>query len=321
MPTTMTDRAATRPVSAGLPSRRGRQRACRRSSVPGGKARSAYLYLLPGLLLVGLFVVIPLAHTIWISFFRWDGLTAARWTGLANYQQVFTNPLLRSAFGHSLVLIVFYSLLPICVALGLTALLGRRPVRFMTAYRAVLFFPQAVALVVSGIAWQWMYEQSGVVNQVLRFFGASAQTAWLGSFTWALPAIGLIGTWLVSGLCLVLFLAGVQKINPEYYEAAQIDGASEWKIFRHITLPGLRAEIAVALTLTIVAALKSFDLVYVLTNGYGGPGNTPMVPGLAIYELAFNDQQVGLAASLGVVLAGLIFAVVAVVSRLSREPE
>jgi raffinose/stachyose/melibiose transport system permease protein len=191
----------------------------------------------------------------------------------------------------------------------------------MAGYRAVLFFPQAVALVVSGIAWQWMYAQNGVVNQLLHFFRIHAETAWLGSFTWALPAIGLIGTWLMSGLCLVLFLAGVQKIDPDYYDAAQIDGAREWQLFRYITLPGLRAELAVSFTLTVVTALKSFDLVYVLTGGYGGPGNSTNVPGLAIYERAFDNFQVGSAASLAVVLAALIFLVTAAIGRLIRSAE
>jgi raffinose/stachyose/melibiose transport system permease protein len=117
----------------------------------------------------------------------------------------------------------------------------------------------------------------------------------------------------------VLFLAGVQKIDPQLYDAARVDGANAWQEFRYVTLPGLRGEIAVALTLTIVAALRSFDLVYVLTRG--GPGTATSVPGLEIFERAFTRGQVGSAASLAVVLTILIFAVTAVITRLAKEPE
>jgi raffinose/stachyose/melibiose transport system permease protein len=284
-------------------------------------SKTAYLYLAPGLVLVVVFVLLPLVRTVWISFEQWDFPLPAHWTGIANYKQLLDNPELRSLFEHSFELVVFYSALPIGLALLITALLGRRKVRFMTTYRAVLFFPQAVSLVASAIAWQWMYAQNGPVNQVLHFFHFHSETAWLGSLNWALPAIGLIGSWLECGFCLVLFLAGVQKIDLDYYDAAQVDGAKEHQIFWHITLPELRAEIGVALIVTVIAALKSFDLVYVLTDGFGGPGTSTNVPGLAIYQQAFNTFNEGAAASLAVVLAVLVSLVTVAIARFTRSPE
>jgi raffinose/stachyose/melibiose transport system permease protein len=279
----------------------------------------AYLYLAPALILISLFVLFPLLHTVYLSFFRWDGVTVGTWVGMRNYQQIVDDPQLRALFAHSLVLVLFYAVLPIMFALLITALFARRTIRGMTFYRAVLFVPQAVSLVVVAVAWQWVYAASGVANQFLGFLGLNRHIAWLGDFNWALPAIGLIGSWLLTGLCLVLFLSGVQKIDAELYEAARMDGASAWHEFRHVTLPGLRAELSVAVTLTVVAALKSFDLVYVLTKG--GPGTSTSVPGLEIFERAFIRQQVGSAASLGVVLTLLILSVTILIDRLSKDPQ
>jgi raffinose/stachyose/melibiose transport system permease protein len=285
---------------------------------PGEPRRIAYLYLLPGLLLTSLFVLLPLLHTVWLSLFEWDGATVGRWVGFDNYTKILSDSQLRGLFGHSVVLVVFYSVIPICLGLLTTALLTRRPVRGMTAYRALLFVPQSVSLVVIAVAWQWMYAPNGIVNQSLGVVGVDTHTAWLGEFGWALPAIGVIGSWLLTGLCMVLFVAGVQKIDPELYAAARMDGASPVDEFRHITLPGLRAEISVAVTLTVVAALRSFDLVYVLTKG--GPGSSTSVPGLEIFERAFSRGQVGSASSLAVILTVLIFTVTMLIARLSKEP-
>jgi raffinose/stachyose/melibiose transport system permease protein len=295
------------------------RRVASRGHPPGEPHRVAFLYLAPGLTLISVFVLLPLAHTVWLSFFEWDGATIGRWIGLENYRQILTDPAFRALFTHSLVLVVFYSAVPICLGLLVTALLTRRPVRGMTVYRSLLFVPQAVSLVVIAVAWQWVYSPDGLANQFLGLVGLNHHTAWLGEFNWALPAVGLIGSWLLTGLCMVLFLSGVQKIDNDLYDAARVDGAKAWEEFRFITLPGLRAEISVAVTLTVVAALRSFDLVYVLTKG--GPGTSTSVPGLEIFERAFTRGQVGSASSLAVVLTVLIFAVTLLITHLSKDPE
>ncbi|HMM96681.1 sugar ABC transporter permease, partial [Phycicoccus sp.] len=155
---------------------------------------------------------------------------------------------------------------------------------------------------------------------ILRAVGLGGVTqAWLGSFTLALPAVGLIGSWALTGLCLVLFLSGMQKIDGTLYEAARLDGAGAVREFFAVTLPALRGEVAVALTITVVAALASFDIVFVTTNG--SPGDTTTVPGLLVYRLAFTNGQVGLASALAVTLTVLIVGAVGVIQRLMREPE
>lgn len=292
----------------------------RSSGRPPGEPRAiAFLYLAPGLVLVLLFVILPLLHTVYLSFFRWNGVTLATPAGLANYAAIFTTPELLALFLHSAVLVIFYAVLPIAFGLLITALFARRTLRGITVYRSILFVPQAVSLVVVAIAWQWIYAETGLANRFLGFLGLDHGIAWLGDFGWALPAVGLVGSWLLTGLCMVLFLAGVQKIDPALYEAARLDGANSWHEFRYVTLPGLRAELSVAMTLTVVAALRSFDLIYLMTKG--GPGTATSVPGYVIFSDAFQRGQVGAAASLAVVLTVLIMVVTTLINRFSKDPE
>jgi raffinose/stachyose/melibiose transport system permease protein len=283
-----------------------------------GRQRIAYLYILPGFLVYLAFVLVPLAHTVELSFFEWDGISVGTWVGLDNYRRLFADGTVLSSFAHAGVFLLFTSALPVMLGLVLAAALSRHRLRGLAVFRTLLFLPQVIAMVVVGVAWRWMYTDDGVVNQLLDAVGLGSVTrAWLGDFTWALPAVGLVGTWVMYGLCMVLFLAGVQKIDTSLYEVARIDGAGPIREFRHVTLPGLRQEIVVALTITTIAALRNFDLVYVTTNG--GPGNATTVPAVEIYRLGFREGDVGLACAVAVVLTLLIFTVVFAITRLARE--
>ena len=143
--------------------------------------------------------------------------------------------------------------------------------------------------------------------------------AWLGDFGTALPAVGVIGAWVLLGLCTVLLLAGMSKIDPALYEAAQLDGAGPVREFLAITLPSLRQEIGVCVTVTVIAALSAFDIVYISTRG--GPGDATMVPGLKIYQLAFFNREVGLASALAVVLMVLVLACILPIQWFTRRGE
>ena len=280
--------------------------------------RVAYLYVLPPFAIFAVFVLYPLAQIVRYSFFEWDGLTTPIFVGIANYLDIFARPALRVAFEHSLTFLIFYAVLPITVGLALAGAMGRGRIRGLTAYRTVLFVPQVVSLAATGIAWRWMYGESGPVNQLLQVVGlGSLARAWLGDFGWALVAVGLVGTWVTFGFCMVLFLVGVQRIDHELFDAARVDGAGPVREFFTVTLPGLRREIAVALILTAIAALRSFDLVFVTTGG--GPANATEVVGTAIYRNAFAYGAVGRAAAMSVVLALVILVVVWIVTRVGRE--
>jgi raffinose/stachyose/melibiose transport system permease protein len=266
-------------------------------------------------------VLAPLGHTIWLSLHQWDGLTPATWVGLDNYREIFRDPELRSAFEHSLVLIVFYAVIPVTLGLVLVGALSRARVRGQSAFRTVLFLPQVIPLVVVAVIWRMIYEPvDGPLNRALRAVGLGALAKpWLGDFTWALPAVGLIGTWVMSGLALVLFMAGVQKIPQSLYDAARVDGAGAIREFFAVTLPNLRGEIAVALTLTTIAALRNFDLVYITTQG--GPGNSTSVPSFQVYNRAFQIGEIGSAAAIGFTLACVIFVFAFAITRIADRGE
>ncbi len=293
--------------SAGRGRRAGQETAPRTlgARVRGGRVRG-WLFVAPALTAYAVFVLWPLIQTFKYSLYAWDGIGPARWVGLDNFKSVFTDQELISVLKHAFELILFFSAIPVVLGLVVATVMQRIASRRVSAAaRAVLFLPQVVPLVAAGIAWSWVLSSTGVVNQMLSAVGLGSVTrAWLGDFGTALPAVGVIGAWVLLGLCTVLLLAGMAKIDPTLYEAAQLDGAGPLREFFSITLPGLRQEIGVCITVTVIAALSAFDIVYIATKG--GPGNQTLVPGLEIYLLAFFNREVGLASALAVVLMLLV---------------
>ncbi len=276
---------------------------------PGEKPWTAYLYILPGLLIYGAFVLWPIIATLRYSFYDWDGFSAPTFTGLDNYARLWQDSLFGISLRNNLLFILFYTLFPIVIALFLTSLLTRRQVRGLTFFRAGLFLPYVMSMVVVGVVWRWIYNPVfGPLNQLLRAVGLESWARpWLGDFDFALPAVGVVGTWVQFGFCLVLFIAGVQRIEEVLYDAAKIDGASDLQQLWYITLPGLRGEIAVALVTTLIAALRIFDLVFVTTRG--GPANETMVVALHIYNNAFDLNRAGYAAAIAVILTIIILVI------------
>ena len=295
-------------MSSRRAERAGSRRSAARALPPGARAvrLRGWLFLLPALAAYSLFVLWPLITSIRYSFYSWDGVSAAHWVGLANYRSVFSDPALLGVIGHAFQLIIYFSAIPVTLGLIVAAVMRRVIVgRLGTLARTVLFLPQVVPLVAAGIAWSWVLAQNGALNQILSAVGLGGITrAWLGDFTYALPAVGVIGIWVLLGFCTVLLLVGMSKIDPALYEAAQLDGAGPIREFRDITLPSLRQEIGVCVTVTVIAALSAFDIVYIATSG--GPGDQTMVPGLEVYQLAFFNREVGLASALAVVLMALV---------------
>lgn len=285
---------------------------------PGEPRKIAYLYLLPAFLVYAAFLLYPLGRAVQISLYDWNGNTLAMWAGLDNYVEVVTDPALRSAFGHALVLIFFYAVLPLVVGLGLASILNRARVRGLPFFRTVVFLPQVVAMVVIGVAWRRLYAPDGNINDLLRAVGLDSLTrGWLGDYTAALPAVGFIGTWFEIGLVTVLLLAGMGRIPGELYEAERLDGAGPVREFFAVTLPSVRGEIAVALTLTVIAALRTFDLVYITTRG--GPGQSTSVPSFEVYNRAFQQGRVGSAAAVAVVLTLVIFVISFGITRVAER--
>ncbi|WP_033443553.1 carbohydrate ABC transporter permease [Saccharothrix sp. NRRL B-16314] len=274
-----------------------------------------WVFVLPALAVYSVFVLRPLAATVRYSLYRWDGVGPSTWVGWDNYRAVLTDPDLYGTIGHALVLVVFFTGGPVALGLSAAAVIRRAPRG--RSVRAVLLLPQAVPLAAAGIAWSLLLSSTGAVNRLLDAVGlGGVARAWLGDSSTALAAVGLIGAWALLGLCTTLLLVGAERIDPALYEAARLDGAGPWQEFRGVLLPGVRRELGVCVTVTVIAALASFDVVYVTTQG--GPGNATSVPGLEVFSLAFAQREVGLASALAVVLVALVVAVVAPVLRWTR---
>ena len=298
-------------------------RRVRRGSLALGARRDAlvgWLFALPAIVMYGLFVLQPLLLTIQYSFYRWDGVGPATPVGFANYATVLSDPDLLGTIFNSFRLVVFFSLIPVGLGLVVASVIHRVATGHLgAAARTILFLPQVIPLVAAGIIWGWLLSMPGLVNQIVDAIGLGDLTrAWLGDFDTALPAVGLIGIWVLLGFCIVLLLTGMTKIDRALYESARLDGATWWAELRAITVPSLRNEIGVCLTVTTISALAAFDIVYVTTGG--GPGNSTAVPGIQIYILAFLERQVGLASALAVVLMLLVLLVILPIQRLSRDP-
>lgn len=277
-----------------------------------------YLYLAPALIIFGGFVLYPLARSAQFSLYEWDGLGASTWAGLENYADLATDPILRAAFWHAFVLIGFFALIPLGLGLALAAILTRGRVHGLSAFRTIVFLPQVIAMVVVAVAWRQIYAPNGTLNGALSALGLeSLARSWLGDYTWTLPAVGVVGTWVQLGLVSVLLMAGMAKIPREMYEAARMDGAGPVREFLTMTVPNVRAEMAVALTLTIIAALKTFDLVYLTTSG--GPGTSTTVPSFEVYRRAFQLKDVGSASAVAIVLTVLVFAINLLVTRIGER--
>lgn len=298
-----------------------------RREVPAGSGslearRRGWLALalvVPAAAFYGVFVLRPIALTFQYSFYDWNGVGASTWAGFDNYRALVEDPELSGSILHAFELILYFSVIPVLLGLFTAATIRSFATsRLAAVSRTVLFLPQIIPLVAAGIMWSWQLASGGLVNQVLRLIGLGGVTrAWLGDFDTALPAVGVIGAWVLLGLCMLLLLAGMTKIDPALYEAARIDGAGAFREFLAVTLPGLRQEIGVCVTVTVIAALASFDIIYISTQG--GPGNSTLVPGLEIYYLAFFQREVGTASALAVALMALVLAVVLPLQWFTRE--
>ena len=320
MPSSVADTRSqsTAPNAESPPPQADQGRRAHRARRPA-RAWVGWLFVAPALTMYAIFVLRPILLTFQYSFYRWDGIGASTWVGFANYRKLFTDSVLFDSIINAFKLIIFFSFIPVTLGLAIASTIRRiAATKLAVVARTVLFLPQVIPLVAAGITWSWLLSSTGVINQLLSGIGLHRVTrAWLGDFNTALPAVGVIGAWVLVGLCTLLLLAGMTKIDPALYEAAEIDGAGPLREFISITVPGLRQEIGVCVTVTVIAALASFDIVYISTQG--GPGNATMVPGMEIYYLAFSERQIGMASALAVALMLLVLICVLPIQWLTRD--
>ncbi len=285
-----------------------------------GAAWVPYAYLLPGLLIFTAFVIFPVIAAIVLSLTAWNGISwdTATFIGFDNYLDAFSDDQFWTALRHNLILIPYFVILPAILGLVPAALVHQMKLRGAAIFQAGLFLPYIMPGVLIGVVWRWMLNPIfGPVNSVLKGWGFDPPT-WLADFTWALPSIGFIGAWAAYGFCYVVFVAGIQKIPTDLYDAARLDGANGWQEFRAVTLPGLRREIAVVLSVNLINALRAFDVVKATTDG--GPGNSTTV--LALFMMNNLDaNRAGFAIAIAIFLAVITLVLSLLVLRMFGESD
>jgi raffinose/stachyose/melibiose transport system permease protein len=284
------------------------------------------LYLLPGGLAFLAVIVVPFLMNTGVSFTDWQGVGTPNWIGLDNYVRLAEDSAFWDSFRHSLAMVVAMAVIPTAVGLILAAALfdfvGKHfGPRWAAVLRACFYLPQVLPIAVAGIVWSWILApEGGTVNELLAAVGLdSLQQDWLGDPDIALYSVMAVMVWVQLGFPLVIFMAGLQRVDPALYEAAELDGASWWRRFWHITLPQIRPEIYVVLLWCTIAALKVFGAVYVLTKG--GPGGATNVPSYFSFQNFFEKTQVGYGSAVATVLTLIIMALAIVVLRLQTRAE
>jgi ABC-type sugar transport system permease subunit len=272
-----------------------------------------YWFVLPYIVFFLAFVAYPLIFSFVLLFNRWNIVTPMEWVGLKNFSRLFNDPLFVKALGNTVTFLLIHIPLQIVIALLLAVLLNSR-IKFRGLFRAVYFLPVVVSGVAVTILWQQLYSfDYGVLNSLLSLFGLNP-IPWIVDSAWAMPSIAIMATWKNVGIYIVLFLAGLQNIPGELYEAASLDGATWIRKFYHITLPMLNPTIIVIVILSTIGGFSLFIEPYVLTGG--GPMQSTLSAMLYIYNQAFYFGHMGYAATLGVVFALIILLVVLVQRKL-----
>ena len=265
-----------------------------------------WLFLAPAIALIGVFTITPFGQAILLSFQSWDGVSPETpWVGFANYKLVGSDPNFWASMRNVLFFGVVGFFLGNAIALAM-ALAVNRITKGKTFFRTVFYLPGVLSVVVVGLLFSFILAPgSGVLNRLLEIFGlGSLAQNWLGDPAIALPAVAAVFIWFHWGFGFLLFLAGLQDVPQELYEAAELDGANAWTRFRYITWPQLAPVTSIVSLLTLLAALQIFGTVQVLTNG--GPGYHTMVPTLAIFNEAFVNYRYGSAAAMSVIFGGAL---------------
>jgi multiple sugar transport system permease protein len=257
------------------------------------------LFILPALAYFALFAFWPMINAFYLSLHEYDLLSDKRWIGLANYQSLLISP----TFLNSLKTTAFYAFgvsVPIWVLSMILALLLNQNIRFRTFFRTIFFAPIVMPLVVLAIIWTLLYHPFGPINSVLLAPFVKQTIPWLNSSQHALLGVIIMAVWRAAGYYAVIFLAGLQNIPNEYYEAARIDGAGTWNLFARITWPLLRPTTLFVIVISIINALRHFDAIWIMTQG--GPGDATRVLSVLIYETGWVFFQMGKASAMSVVL-------------------
>ena len=273
-----------------------------------------YLFVLPNLLIFTTFIVIPTLLGFYYSFHEYDGLNPMEFIGLQNYSEIFTNNSFWSALGKTGIYAVIVVPLIYCAALGVAIMLVQS-IRFKGFFRSIFYWPTMISFIIVGLTWRWIFGELGVLNHILNLFGTES-ISFLSDPFYANLTVIIATVWSRLGFFMVIFVAGLQAIPKDYYEAAYLDGASKLRAFWSITLPLLKPTTLLVVMLATIDAFKAYPLMFALTGG--GPGKETTFIVQFIYETGFARQELGMASAMSVVLFVIISVFTVLQFRLSK---
>lgn len=265
----------------------------------------AYAFMIPAIMLYAIFVLNPTLQSMRLAFYDWNGVSANKeWVGLDNFRRLLGDGIFWQALQNNLTWTVIVVGFNLVVGLGAAAMLASS-IRGRLLFRLGFFLPVVQASIVTAMIWKWMYAPNGVINSILDFLQLGALSrGWLGDFTFALPSLALSSGWMTFGLSVVILLAGMQGVDRELYDAAQVDGANRRQMFFHITLPSIRNVVTIVVILSLIDAFKVFDLIWATTEG--GPIRTTEMLSTYMFKEGFQKNQYGYGSAIAVVLSMII---------------
>jgi len=270
-------------------------------------AMTGWMFILPNFIGFAILTLVPVLVLFYMSFTKWNIFGGSEWIGFDNFSRLVGDESFHTALFNTLYYSALHIPLTLLASLGLAMLLNTK-LRGLAFFRTVAFFPYITSIVAVAVVWNMLFSpEVGVINQALMAIGVSEPPGWTSSTTWAMPAVIIVGTWREAGYYMLLFLAGLQTVPKELYEAARTDGANAWQQFTNITLPCIRPTTFFIVIILTIQSLKVFDLVLVMTGG--GPGQATLVLSQFIYNQGFVNNDFGYGASAAVVLVFIALAV------------
>jgi len=286
--------------------------------VKRGIVESRFAFIIPGFAFHFLFYLLPVVLMIILGFFSWDILSPMRFVGLKNFSDLMKD----KWFWNSVVVSFKYTFLAVPIIFVISLLLGvllQEEDTFSKVMRVFFYWPYMIPMVAAGTMWKWLFSKNfGLVNHVLTRMGFQP-VSWLDDPTLALFTVVMVQVWVLAGFMMMLFIVGLQAISEEFYEAASIDGATNFQKFWYITLPLLRNTNISVITLSIANCFRNFTIVYIMTTG--GPGYATTVTPLYVYQKAFTDFRIGYASAGSLVMLLITFVIAFAVRKVQEEGE
>jgi multiple sugar transport system permease protein/alpha-1,4-digalacturonate transport system permease protein len=276
-------------------------------------------FILPNFIGFAVLTLVPMGAAFVIAFMEWDSYSPPEWVGVDNFERMLRDQSFWIALGNTAYYAAGHIPLTMLAALGLALLLNKR-IRGLGFFRTTMFFPYITSLVAVAVVWNMLFNPTmGPINQFLEWIGVQDPPGWTTTSAWSMPAVIITSVWRDMGYYMVLYLAGLQAIPQEYYEAAHVDGANAWQRFWNITIPSLRPTTFFVLIMVTIASFKVFDLIVVMTDG--GPGRSTLVLSQLIYREGIKENRFGYSSAISLVLFLIVLVFTVVQFRIQKRKE